>query len=171
MIAVTRLLQNFPLRVVSDAIAERFNVQSSREIEGIRDFIVLHYHLTERDDSDFWRHRRGMAVPDSLAQRIALFRDAAHAFQDAHDLFRVDSWLQVMLGQRLAPRSYHPAAQLMPQPQLSEALGSLRNNIARAVAAMPTHEAWLRSYTADYPAPMGELPRNAESDQRSIRTI
>ena len=148
MIAVTRLLQVFPFREVSDAVAERFNLQSSREIEGIRDFIILHYHLTERDDSDFWSDCRSLTVPDSLAQRIDLFREAAHAFQDTHDLFRVDSWVQVMLGQRLAPHGRHPAAQLMSEPQLRDALQSLRSNIVHAVTAMPTHQAWLRGFDA-----------------------
>jgi tryptophan halogenase len=147
MIAVTRLLQTFPFRGVSNAAAERFNVQSSREIEGIRDFIVLHYRLNERRE-DFWRQFHEIELPDSLRQRIALFAEAAHAFQDAHDLFRVDSWSQVMLGQRLAPRSYHPVAQLMPEAQLRDALGSLRSNIARAAAAMPTHGAWLSGFGA-----------------------
>jgi tryptophan halogenase len=87
MIAVTRLLQMFPYDGVSDAAADRFNFLAERELEGIRDFIVLHYHATERDDSDFWRHCRTMAVPDSLAQRLALFREQAHVFQESHDLF------------------------------------------------------------------------------------
>ena len=87
-----------------------------------------------------------MQVPDSLAERIALFSDAAHAFQDAHDLFRVDSWVQVMLGQRLMPLGHHPAAQLMLEPQLKDAMASLSSNIARAVAGMPTHEAWLSGF-------------------------
>src|SRR5205085_12688330 len=73
MIAVTRLLQVFPHRGVSSAVAERFNAQAAREIAGIRDFIVLHYRLNERDDSDFWRGCRAMTIPDSLAERIALF--------------------------------------------------------------------------------------------------
>ena len=123
MIAVTRLLQVFPHQGVSSAVAERFNAQAAREIEGIRDFIVLHYHLNERDDSDFWRDCREITVPDSLAERIALFRDAAHAFQDSHDLFRIDSWVQVMLGQRLTPLSYHPAAQIIPEAQLQAIIG------------------------------------------------
>src|SRR5947208_4010752 len=72
MIAVTRLLQVFPHQSVSSAVAERFNAQAAREIEGIRDFIVLHYRLNERDDSDFWRGCREMMIPDSLAERIAL---------------------------------------------------------------------------------------------------
>jgi len=171
MIAVTRLLQVFPLRRVNGAVAERFNMQASREIEGIRDFIVLHYHLNERGDAGFWRDCRNMDVPDSLKERIELFRDAAHAFQDTHDLFRIDSWVQVILGQRLKPRGYHPAAQLMPEPQLRDALGGLRDNIARAVAVMPRHEIWLQRYAADDSLQMGKLQRNGEADRRPIRTI
>jgi tryptophan halogenase len=161
MIAVTRLLQTFPFGGMSSAVAERFNLQSSREIEGIRDFIVLHYRLNERGE-DFWRDFREIALPDSLAQRIALFQDAAHAFQDAHDLFRIDSWVQVMLGQRLMPRSHHPTAQLMPEAQLRDALGNLRTNIGRAAMAMPTHEAWLRGYAAS-----GDLGSSTHGDAKS----
>jgi tryptophan halogenase len=143
MIAVTRLLQMFPLEGVSEAVAERFNEMSRRELEGIRDFIILHYHLNERDDSDFWRYCRNMTIPDSLAERIALFGEAAHAFQDSHDLFRVDSWVQVMLGQRLRPRTYHSLARLMPDEQLRGALSDLQGNIAKAVERMPTHQQFL----------------------------
>jgi tryptophan 7-halogenase len=148
MIAVTRLLQVFPHQGVSSAVAERFNAQAAREIEGIRDFIVLHYRLNERDDCDFWRDCRAMTIPDSLAERIALFGEAAHAFQDSHDLFRIDSWVQVMLGQRLTPLGYHPAAQIIPEAQLRHSLEALKSNIARAVDTMPTHEAWLHGFAA-----------------------
>jgi tryptophan halogenase len=162
MIAVTRLLQTFPFRGVSNAVAERFNLQSSREIEGIRDFIVLHYRLNERRE-DFWRDFQEIELPDSLAQRIALFAETAQAFQDAHDLFRVDSWVQVMLGQRLTPRSCHPAAQLMPEPQIKDALSGLRSNIARAVQAMPTHQAWLGGFAA--PETTGNPARSAAAQR------
>lgn len=146
MIAVTRLLQIFPFGGLSSSVVERFNAQSNREIEGIRDFIILHYRLNQRE-GDFWRGCREMEVPDSLAHRIALFADSAHAFQDAHDLFRVDSWVQVMLGQGLTPRSYHPLAQMMPNRQLNDGLESLRVNIERAVAALPKHESWLEGFS------------------------
>jgi len=145
MIAVTRLLQNFPFAGVTEAAAERFNEQSERELEGIRDFIVLHYHLTQRDDSDFWRHCRNMAIPDSLAERIALFLDSAHAFQDSHDLFRVDSWVQVMLGQGLEPKAFHPVTERIGEAQLRGSLDQLRGNIQRAVDGMPTQQAWLEA--------------------------
>ena len=147
MIAVSRLLQIFPFGGVSSSVAERFNLQSSREIEGIRDFIILHYRLNQREGK-FWRDCRETEIPDSLAQRIALFAEAGHTFQDAHDLFRIDSWVQVMLGQGLMPRGYHPAARMMAEQQLKDALENLGGNIRRAVTNMPTHEAWLRGFSA-----------------------
>ena len=146
MIAVTRLLQNFPFDGISPAVRDRFNRQADREIIGIRDFIILHYHATERDDSGFWRHCRNMEIPDSLAERVELFRSQAHAYQDSHDLFRVDSWVQVLLGQRIAPAGHHLVARLMPEARLQEALDTLRGNIDRAVQKMSNHGEFLRTY-------------------------
>ena len=80
-----------------------------QEIERIRDFIILHYKLTERDDSPSGTLPRRWTIPDSLAERIALFRESAQAYQAPDELFRVDSWVQVMLGQRLEPRGCHHA--------------------------------------------------------------
>ncbi|MEO5774953.1 MAG: tryptophan halogenase family protein [Sphingomicrobium sp.] len=148
-IAITRLIQQFPFGGISPAVVDRFNEQSSRELEGIRDFIILHYHATERDDSSFWNECRTMSVPDSLQRRIALFRDSAQAYQDTHDLFRVDSWVQVLLGQRIAPQSYHHVAQRMEPARLRESLDSLKGNIAAAVAKMPTHQAFIDRYMAE----------------------
>jgi tryptophan halogenase len=157
MIAVTRLLQAFPHQGISGAVAERFNQQARREIEGIRDFIILHYHQNSRKDSDFWRHCREMDVPDTLKERIALFREAAHVFQDAHDLFRIDSWVQVMLGQGVEPSACHAAARIIPEAQLQDALGSLDANIARAVANMFTHEHWLGGYSEGRPSAQSDI--------------
>jgi len=153
MIAVTRLLQAFPFGGATPAARDRFNQQADREIIGIRDFIILHYHATERDDSDFWRHCRNMHIPDTLRERIELFREHAHAYQDSHDLFRVDSWVQVMLGQGQNPSSYNHVTRLVPEPQLREALSTLKGNIARAVEGMPSHGEFLRRYMpAEAPA-------------------
>ena len=145
MIAVTRLMQLFPFGGVSEAIVNRYNDLSQRELEGIRDFIILHYHLNERD-GDFWRQCRTMKIPDSLAQRIALFRDGALAYQAADELFRIDSWVQVMLGQGLVPSSRHAMARLMRPDQLRDALTRLAANIRAAVAKLPQHQAFLDSY-------------------------
>ncbi|MEA1084499.1 tryptophan halogenase family protein [Sphingomonas sp. CD22] len=145
MIALTRFLQLLPAGRPSDATVARFNEQAAREIEGVRDFIILHYHLNERDEP-FWRDRREMRIPDSLAERIALFRDSANAYQDNHELFRVASWLQVMLGQRLGAASHHPLVQLMPPAQLKATLSNMADGIAGAVRQLPPHQTFLDRY-------------------------
>jgi tryptophan halogenase len=146
MIGVTRLMQLFPFTGFSEAVIDRYNRQAVDELEKIRDFIILHYKLTERTDSPFWDRCRTMDVPDSLAQRIALFRDSAQAFQAPGELFQVDSWLQVMLGQRLEPAAYHQMGRLMPPDQLRRALSDLAGNIAGAVGELPGHQAFLDRY-------------------------
>ncbi|MEJ2816475.1 tryptophan halogenase family protein [Caulobacter sp. CCG-8] len=146
MIGVTRLMQLFPFTGFSEAVIARYNQQAVDELEKIRDFIILHYKLTERTDSPFWDRCRTMEVPDSLAHRIELFRESAQAFQAPGELFQVDSWLLVMLGQRLQPTGYHQMGRLMPPEELRGALSGLSANIARAVGGLPGHQAFLERY-------------------------
>jgi tryptophan halogenase len=89
-----------------------------------------------------------MEIPDSLAQRIALFRQGAQVYQAPGELFQVDSWLQVLLGQRVTPQAYHYMGRLMPPQQLKQALDDLKRNIAGAVARLPQHQAFLDGYCA-----------------------
>ena len=147
MIAVTRLMQLFPFGGVNEAVAERYNDVARREIEGIRDFIILHYYLNERDEP-FWQECRSLDIPASLAERIALFREGANAYQAADELFRTDSWVQVMLGQRLTPRSHHAMGRLMPPEQLRTALAGAAEKVRQAVARLPAHQAFLDSVSA-----------------------
>jgi tryptophan 7-halogenase len=107
---------------------------------------VLHYHATERDDSPFWRHCRDMAIPDSLKHRIQLFRETAYAWQGDGELFRVDSWTQVMLGQRIKPRAYHPAARVLSDQDLTRFLTDYRTSITQTVARMPSHQDFVNQY-------------------------
>ena len=150
-VAVTRLIEDFPFDGCNEALISRFNQKSRREFEGIRDFIICHYHVTERDDSPFWRRCRTMEIPDSLAERIALFRENGMAYQTGDDLFRVDSWAQVLPGQRLLPESYHRVAAMIPPEELFRVLNEMRSNIAAAVAQLPGHPEFLAHYC---PAPM-----------------
>lgn len=146
MIAVTRLIQNFPFSKDRDALALRFNTQSRQEWEHVRDFIILHYKLTHRDDSPFWRRCAAMTVPDSLAERMALWREQATAYQDQDDLFRVDSWAAVMLGQGVLPKAHHRLAAIMADDALRGALDGLKAMIATELAKLPSHEATLARY-------------------------
>ena len=143
---ITRLMQSFPYDGICPSIVNRFNRESREELEKIRDFIVLHYHLTRRNDSSFWRFCANMEVPDTLRGRMDLFRDSAIAHQAEGELFRVDSWVQVMVGQGLVPRAHHPLPKLMSTDELCSFLSGLRDNIQRAVSQLPSHEVFVAGY-------------------------
>lgn len=146
MVAVTRLLHLFPFGGINQSVIDQYNEAARIEMEKTRDFVVLHYHATQRDDSPFWHHCRDMAIPDSLAHRIDLFRQTAYAYQGDGDLFRVDSWTQVMLGQRIMPMTYHPAARVLSEQDLAKYLAEFRESIAQTVARMPVHQDFVNQY-------------------------
>ena len=146
--AILRLIRLFPLRGVSPRDVAEFNEQQDTDMEQIRDFLILHYKATERGDSAFWRQCRDMAVPDSLQHKIELFRETGRVFRKNDELFAENSWVQVMLGQGIAPRAHHPIAEKLRDDELDRLLGTLRDKIARTVAGMPDHGAYLAHYCA-----------------------
>ncbi|MGN8001445.1 tryptophan halogenase family protein [Sphingomonas sp. 22176] len=146
MAAVTRLIQDFPFNGCNEGLIAHFNEKSRLEFECIRDFIILHYHVTERDDSPFWRRCRSMEIPPSLKERLELWREDGRAYQLDHELFRVESWAMVLLGQRFPAIGYHRLAQMMPQEELRSQLDRMRHQIREIVARMPTHPEFLSRY-------------------------
>jgi tryptophan halogenase len=145
-IGAMRLMQLFPFGGNFEALATRYNEQARYDFEHVRDFIILHYKLTRRDDTGFWRSCRDMDIPDSLAARIELFRDSGSIYPASEELFKVASWLFVMVGQGVMPENHHHMGGLLGDQRLRAALDSLRNNIASGVTRMPTHPEFLKSY-------------------------
>jgi len=146
MMGVTRLLQLFPFNGVKQSLVDQYNQLSQAEIEKIRDFIVLHYNATERDDTAFWRQTRTMSIPETLARRIALFKEAGYAYQAEGELFRVDSWVQVMLGQGITPEHYHHVTQTLGDEELNAVLSALRNAVKQDFAKLPSHQEFIDRY-------------------------
>lgn len=145
MTGLTRLMQQFPFDGISPAVVARFNEQSRGELERIRDFIVLHYHVNDRPEP-FWKQHRETTPPASLTERIELFAQSAQVYQSNEDLFRVSSWIQVLFGQGVKPAGYHHLARMIPTPDLSRALNDLKTNIDRAVEALPNHQDFVDRY-------------------------
>ena len=140
---VSRLIQLFPRSGDAAAMRDEYNRRCAAEFAQIRDFLILHYHQTAREDSEFWRYCRNMAVPDSLTHKLELFAASGRVGRDADDLFRDASWVQVMIGQGIVPADYDPMADQMDDAQLAEFLANLRKLIDRAVAGLPTHAEYL----------------------------
>src|SRR4029079_12399531 len=128
---ITRLMQMFPSAGIRQTDIDEYNKQTWQEIEYIRDFIVLHYHVTNRQDSPFWRACRGMEIPPSLKHRIGLFRETGRVFRAQNELFAENSWIQVMLGQGMVPESHHPAADLMRDAELADFLGGIKKHVEK----------------------------------------
>ena len=141
-----RLLQMFPHDGIRQCEVDEYNRQSLKEIEHIRDFIILHYKVTNRQDTPFWRHCRALQVPESLAHRIALFRETGRVFHVDGELFHENSWIQVMLGQGILPEQYHPAADVLSEDELTRFLAGIRSRVDNTVAKLPGHEAYVKQY-------------------------
>ena len=143
--AVTRLIKLFPRHGVSDALVTEFNKQSITEIEHIRDFIILHYKLTEREDTPFWRQCKQMEIPQSLAHKMDLFKQTGKVVRENDELFAEVAWQQVMIGQGLLPDDYGALADSLTNEQLAELFSNLKTLINSTVEQLPSHTVFLSS--------------------------
>jgi len=144
--SIIRLLQMFPGTSIHPTDIEEFNRQTVAELEHIRDFIVLHYHVTNRQDTPFWNACRAMEIPASLQHRIELFRETGRVFRFQNELFAENSWIQVMLGQGIVPRQYHQVADLMGDAELSRFLDQIKSQVDNTVLQLPKHQAYVEQY-------------------------
>ena len=141
--ALAKLITLFPRGDrVNPLAAARFNAMLDSEWERVRDFIIAHYKVTERDDTPFWRHCRAMSIPDSLAERLALFEEGLFVEQP-HDLFKEGSWASVLIGQGMMPQRHHPIADVAPRAAVESQLGSMRAAIAARLAELPAHDDYI----------------------------
>ncbi|HLJ37723.1 MAG TPA: tryptophan halogenase family protein [Steroidobacteraceae bacterium] len=145
---ITRLVQLFPRRDFDPVLERTYNAQAQFEYERIRDFLILHYCATEREDSELWRYCRSMSIPESLREYVRLFADAGRFFRNGTELFAVTSWVQVMLGQGITPRSYHPAVDWVRDEDLKAFVQATETVIAKCVSIMPRHEDFIARHCA-----------------------
>ncbi|MEH6713828.1 MAG: tryptophan halogenase family protein, partial [Paraglaciecola polaris] len=146
MTGIVRLMRLFPFDGVRQSAIDEYNEKLTSELHSIRDFIILHYKVTQRDDTPFWRHCHSMDVPESLSHKIRLFKDTGRVFLDDGDIFRVDSWTQVMLGQGLEPKQYHRIVNEMSDDELQRFLAGMRSAIEQRVNSLPSHQQFIRRY-------------------------
>ena len=148
ILAIFNLIRLFPDLDFDPAIQDEFNRVMALEYERVRDFLILHYFLTERDDTAFWDRCRTMAIPDSLRHKIDLF--AERGVITTHDgaFFGEPSWLSVCLGQQIMPRRYDPLVETLDAGEAGRRLSAFRQSIRRTAEAMPTHDAFLAQYHA-----------------------
>ena len=149
---IARLMTLFPTRDFGGREIERYNAQSVQDYVDIRDFLVLHYCATTRDDTAFWDYCRNLEPPEGLAEKLAMFRSSGRIFREHNELFTETSWLSVLVGQGIEPGGYHPAADLLPDEETLTRLRHIREVVAKTAEQMPTQDEFLVANNSAIPA-------------------
>ncbi len=145
---IDRLLDYLPVAGFGQSDRDNFNRRATYEMERIRDFIILHYHANLREGQPFWDAMRHMAVPDSLTEKLNIFKAGGKVIRDQDELFDVPGWVQVMLGQGIEPEGWHPLADNLSRDQLTQFMGTVQSAYARDVARMPVHSDYVAQMVA-----------------------
>ncbi len=141
---VSRLLSLLPRDLGNLAPARAlFNRLSEVEWQRVRDFLILHYVANDRVGDPFWDHCRSMAIPATLAEKVALFREAGAFMREEDELFLDDSWGQVMIGQGILPHGWSPLADNVPAEDVGPFLSSLASAYRTKAESLPRHDAFV----------------------------
>lgn len=144
--AITRLITLFPDSSFKQANIDQYNRQADFEIERIRDFIIAHYKVNQRNDSEFWRYCSNMPIPESLQQKLDIFQAYGRIDRQADELFREESWLQVLVGQNMLPQSYDPFVDLKSQQELESFVNSTEVVIKNCIPNLHSHTDFIRQH-------------------------
>lgn len=142
---IERLKQLFPDRRFARPVIDEYNDQSAREMERVRDFVILHYKLNRRTDSAFWRDCREMAVPETLQRKIDLWTARGQFVRYRWEMFHPASWLAIYDGFGVFPDDYDPSVDAMEPAYLARSLRDMRDNIRRLVDQTPEHAQFLNA--------------------------
>lgn len=141
--AIARLLTNFPDKSFNQPTIDYYNQRTRLEYEQVRDFLVLHYYVTKRDDSPFWNYCRTMDIPKSLKDRITIYNENARVYRHDNEVFGEFSWFAVMHGQGLKPKRHHPLANMMSDAQLNQHMSDIQRTWGKCLESMPHHQAFI----------------------------
>ncbi len=146
MSGMYKLLEYLPDRSFDQRGIDAYNTETINEMERIRDFIVLHYCLTQRNDSSLWEYCQNMSLPDSLSSRIELYRTTGRIRHQAGDLFTDLSWFYILEGMGVEPQRYDPLIDVLKFDQLKEILASMARSVHAASNAAPSHDGYFARY-------------------------
>ncbi|MEN9018324.1 MAG: tryptophan halogenase family protein [Hellea sp.] len=145
---ITSLIELFPDKSFPESDIEEYNRRMNLNFDRVRDFLLLHYVATQRDDSDMWNYFRNMTLPSSLKDKITAWNNRGYLTKYEHGVFHPPSWLAVMAGQNLMPKSYDIRANRIDYNIIKSKLDSIRNDNRIAVKNTPEHASYLQEYGA-----------------------
>ncbi|MCA1935995.1 MAG: tryptophan 7-halogenase [Asticcacaulis sp.] len=143
---ITRLLSLFPRTGIVPSVVAQYNRDVLFDYNNIKDFLIAHYKISERDDTPFWRWVQAMEMPDSLKERLEMFRETALLIAREPELFRETSWLAVMMGQGLLPKTSHPIVETIEAADLRLHMSRWRKMLESRADSLPRHEDYVRRF-------------------------
>ena len=138
-------MATFPSEEINQRLVDRYNDEMSFEFENVKDFLIAHYKLTERNDTPFWDYVREMDIPESLQEKFDVFRARGEVMSRHEELFKETSWYSVLVGQGLVPAGYHPVADAISEDELRLRLTKIRTGIQNRINGMPAHKDFIRA--------------------------
>jgi len=147
-VTIAKLLTMFPKHGFNESMIRRFNEEMLWEYTDIKDFLIAHYKVTEREDTEFWRYVKHMPIPDSLQEKFDTFRERGEMMVKLSELFKENSWFSVLVGQGFKPEGYHPVADTISDDELRLRLTKIRSGIQNRLNGMPKHADFIRNNCA-----------------------
>ncbi|MBU2887499.1 tryptophan 7-halogenase [Gilvimarinus agarilyticus] len=137
--AISKLLGLFPTKDFDPIVINKFNQQLEEDFLGVKDFLVLHYNATERNDSEFWRYCQNMPISDNLKEKIALYKSGCRVYRENNELFGDTSWVGVMEGQGISAYGYNPIVDALSEQELENKVNGIKRVIDKCLTAMGSH--------------------------------
>jgi tryptophan halogenase len=147
-VAIAKLLAMFPKEGISERLTARYNQEMAFEYDNIKDFLIAHYKITEREDTPFWRYVKHMDIPESLQEKLDVFRARGEVMATHYELFKETSWYAVLTGQGMEPESYHPVADCVSEDELRLRLTQIRTGVQNRVKGMQPHKEFIVQHCA-----------------------
>ncbi|VWX57635.1 tryptophan halogenase family protein [Sphingorhabdus sp. 109] len=153
---IMNLLAFFPEKQCAASDADEYNRLMDLEFDRVRDFLMLHYVLNQREEP-FWRDMREMAWPDSLREKVEAFERRGLVPQYDQGLFQPASWLSVFIGQNLLPKTWDLRVDAMAADRRSAALQRIKAAIDDSAGRMSEHLAFIETYRAKFAGSNGDM--------------
>lgn len=149
---INKLVAVLSLNGITQTQEDAYNRLTGKEYARIRDFLILHYNATQRDDSEFWNYCRTMQVPETLTEKVELFRANGQIFREEDELFTETSWAAVMMGQGIEMHGYNAAANTLDPATMKTEIDGMEQSIRYLVQRMPGHGEFVGRYCPAQPA-------------------
>lgn len=143
---LSRLMSMFPNTGFNQTEIDYFNKRTRNEYVRIRDFLILHYKVTQREDTPFWKYVKHMEVPDKLQEKIDIYKESGRIFREDNELFNETSWFAVMNGQNLKTKGWHPVADGLDLKEVQSRLNEIHATVQNSSDVMPKHQEFIERF-------------------------